>query len=308
MRQFEKTPALEQIPRIRKVNGGHMSYERLLIDSPERGSQFVKLHDPSTFTDSIRERHSREYLIKEHTMMQHLRDQDFIHVPSHSRMIGDYGLVMQGLPPDESWHWKAPDLELGSYIETVLDALEELENTQPPDDFLDSHKPAHIALIEEGWKSLDTASLEHVAVKLGSILADLTPNFQQDALHLIGNLASLGGREISATPKKFAHHDLRQANLAWHPHHGVRLVDWSWAGLGLEKADRTSLLIDLHKSGHSINSHLEEHFNIDHAHLLLGFLLARSIAPGRNEDSTVRFHQAVSAISTYSLMARSEIA
>lgn len=308
MRQLEKTPTLEQIPRIRKVNGGHMSYERLLIDSPEHGTQFVKLHDPTMFTDHIRERHSREYLVKEHAMMQHLRDRDFIHVPSHSRMIGDYGLVMEGLPPDESWHWKAPDLELSSYIDTVLGALEELEEAQPPNDFLDSHMPAHIALLEEGWRNLGDTSLEHVAVKLGSILPSLSPNFQQDAVRLIDSLPSLINRDVVAVPKKFAHHDLRQANLAWHPQHGVRFVDWSWAGLGLEKADRTSLLIDLHKSGHRVIDYIEEHFNTDHAHLLLGFLLARSIAPGRNEDSAVRFHQAVSAISTYSLMTQAETA
>ena len=72
--------------------------------------------------------------------------------------------------------------------------------------------------------------------------------------------------------------------------------------IGAERADSTSLLVDLHKSGHDIRRHLTTHFNSEHAHLQLGYLLSRAIAPSYDEFSTVRFHQLASAISTFDLL------
>lgn len=305
MRQFEQLGHHDKPPRITPVHGGHMSYERLLIQTDD-DTLFAKIHDASQFTDPTRERHSREYLIKEHAMMEHLRQQSYEHVPIHSHLLEEHSLTMEGLSPEDGWHWRAPQTHIDQYIDNAMAALLALEEVDHPYDFLDSHAPAYEALINEGWHNLDTDDLSRVTNNLQHIYPRLCPSLQPAALDLLQSLPSLHSQSPnSAAPTRFCHHDLRQANVAWHPEHGVRIVDWSWAGTGLAGADRTSLLVDLHKSGHDVSAHLEDHFNPAHAHILLGFLLSRSIAPTRDSDKTVRFHQAVSAVSTYSLLSES---
>lgn len=283
------------------VQGGHMNYERLLIASEDADIQFAKCHDATRFSDPIRERHSREYLAKEHMIMEHLRHQQYDHIPAHSRLIDDHTLLMEGLSSSNGWHWRAPDGE-SSYVQDVLSALETLEGVAPPSSFLDSHGPSHAVLRDTGWPQLDEQQLALVKANLHKTAPHLHTRLRSDAHQLADTLESLRGSAPSDTQALwFCHHDLRQANLAWHPQHGVRIVDWSWAGMGLEKADSTSLLVDLHKSGHDIEPYRETHFNPEHAHLTLGYLLARSIAPG-GDSSSVRFHQTASAVSTFSLL------
>ena len=302
MRQPEQIISQDTQPRITPVSGGHMSYERLLIET-EDAVQFAKVHDVARFTDPVRERHSREYLIKEHAMMTHLRERGFLHIPAHSHLIDDHSLVMEGLPPDDGWHWRAPQDHLSKYISDVTSALTALEEMDHPADFLDSHVPAHDAFITEGWQSLNAASLERIHQNIQNLYTRMQPRLQSAAVRLLGSLQVLSEKQINASePSRLCHHDLRQANVAWHPEHGARIVDWSWAGIGLAKADHTSLLIDLHKSGHDVSNYLDAHFNPVHAHLLLGFLLARSIASTRDERSVVRFHQTISAISAFDLL------
>ena len=302
MRQFEQIIGQDKQPRITPVNGGHMSYERLLIQTGDE-VRFAKVHDVARFTDPIRERHSREYLIKEHAMMAHLRERNFSHIPAHSRLIGDHSLVMEGLSPDDGWHWRAPQDNLDQYVHDVTSALTALQETDHPADFLDSHGPAHDAFIAEGWQSLDTDRLRRIHQNIQNLYTRMQPRLQSAAVRLLGSLQVISENQPNTSePSNLCHHDLRQANVAWHPEHGARIVDWSWAGVGLAKADHTSLLIDLHKSGHDVSNYLDVHFNHQHAHLLLGFLLARSVASARDEQSVVRFHQTVSAISTFDLL------
>lgn len=286
-----------------------MNYQRALIENDEGDLYFAKLHDSSRFTDPDRERHSREYLVKEHAMMQHLRQQHFAHVPTYSHLTADHSLFMEGLSVEDGWHWRAPHEHIDMYVADVTGALLQLAVTPHPEQFLDSHAPAHEAFMREGWSELDFSHLHEIKARLQTANPKLRPDFQQAAQHLSMHLAELHSRSLPTTaPASLCHHDLRQANLAWHPEHGVRIVDWSWAGIGLEQADSTSLLIDLHKSGHDIRRHLAAYFNPEHAHLQLGYLLSRTIAPSHDEFSTVRFHQLVSAISTFDLLQLHEAA
>lgn len=307
MPQPERFISREQQPRITPVAGGHMSYERLLVESQEHGLQFAKIHDASRFTDPVREHHSREYLVKEHAMLSHLRAQSFSHIPRHSRLIDDHSLIMEGLSPDDGWHWRAPTNQIDHYTHDVLAALDELAATEQPTDFLNSHGPAHDAFIREGWLSLDASGINTVATNLQHAASHMHPRMQNAAQQLRTQLQDLCTQPLpSGTPTQLCHHDLRQANVAWHPDYGARIVDWSWADVGLDHADHTSLLIDLHKSGHDMSRYLDRHFNPEHARLLLSFLLARSIAPARSDDSSVRFHQTVSAVSAFDLLQRQE--
>lgn len=278
-----------------------MNYERFLIEDDAR-IEFVKHHNPLLFSDHAREQHSREYLLKEHAMMRHVRDQDFAHVPAYSRLIGDSSLVMEGLSENMHWHWRAPSPH-SSYLEHTLSSLTRLSQIDAPDNFLDSHAPSHVSLVADGWRSVDSTQLEQVSSHLYTVSSSMHPRFQMLIPQLVGELYELRDTAPNTMPSThFCHHDMRQANIAWHPDGDVKIVDWSWAGLGPEKADHTSLLIDLHKSGHDVTEHLDEHFDADHAHSMVGFLLARSIAPSLDPASTVRLHQAASAVSAYALM------
>lgn len=303
MRQPERPLYGHETVRVTPVTGGHMNYERLLIDTSDDGLLFAKLHSAEKFTDSVRERHSREYLHKEQAMMSHLRREGYADVPAHSRLADTHSLVMEGLSPEDDWQWRATQHTIDTYIDEVTAALTRLEQIQRPSDFFDSHAPTHRALIDEGWASLDSQRLGLLQQKLRSVAPRLQPRMLQTVEQLIDSLPTLCQRPLPATPPtRLCHHDMRQTNVAWHEQHGVRIVDWSWAGIGLEKADHTSLLVDLHKSGHDVSHHLSIHFNPDHAHLMLGFLLARAIAPSGGSGNEVRFHQTVSAVSTFDLL------
>ena len=293
----------EDSVRVTPVSGGHMSYERILLHAGDT-VQFGKIHDSSRFTDPTRERHSREYLAKEQAMMTHLRAQDFPHIPAHSHLIDDHTLIMEGLSPEDGWQWRAPHEATDQYVADVTSALSQLAHTAHPTDFRDSHGATHDLLVEEGWPRITPQSMYDIKAHLQRTLPQLRPHLRDAARGLIATLPTLAGQQPRSysQPRFLCHHDLRQANIAWHPAQGARLVDWSWAGLGLLGADHTSLLIDLHKSGHDIHHHLSSQFNPEHAQILLGYLLARSVAPGQGGSGTVRFHQAVSAISAFDLI------
>ena len=87
--------------------------------------------------------------------------------------------------------------------------------------------------------------------------------------------------------------------MAWHPKRGTKLIDWSWSGPGESGSDITSLLIDLHKSGHNISNYYKE-INLDHCLTLMGFWLNHATWPYRSDD-TLRFQQFLSALSAYEI-------
>jgi thiamine kinase-like enzyme len=130
---------------------------------------------------------------------------------------------------------------------------------------------------------------------------DFRPVFHDFAEAIPSLISTWRDAIIPESPSVFSHHDARQANIAWHPEHGVRVVDWSWAGYGLERADTTTFLIDLHKSGVDISSYMNNYSNSTHTLLQAGFLLGHSLWPASPSSKTVRAHQLISAASAFDI-------
>jgi hypothetical protein len=293
--------AEEGEPR-QKVSGGHMLYDRSITsDGPQK--IFTKKHDPTLFTDDEKERHSREYLAKEQHLYAHLASQDFVHIPNQVDYRNN-ALSMEGLDVSDGWLWRAPD-DSTQYIEDILAVLSSLQYINLPEEFRDSGKPTYATHKEEGWEALEAHSSADIQRHIRQIIPTLKPAFVRSAIELSERFADLSAMWSTYIPTNpsfvLSHHDARQANIAWHPTHGVRVVDWSWAGHGEVKSDTTMFLIDLHKSGHDISPYIEAYATPSAALLQTGFLLNHSLWPSRSSTDTTRTGQLISAISAYDI-------
>lgn len=271
---------------IAQITAGHMQYAKHIIRTPSGEYLFAKHHDPQKFTDSVREQHSRQYLQKEHSVYTHLATHGFVAIPAHAELFDDTALLLEGLPYPQ-WQWRAPDDETQrSYIQDTFKALKQLQSVPVIEHAL--VHPAHDTLHNEGW-------LNYPLNK--KLYAEYLNNLLDNPAELVGNLEKLYQEYIQGDFSQvhyFTHHDLRQSNIAWNANHGVKIVDWSWAGAGLEQADSTSFLIDLAKSGIDVSEY-SQYFNPAHALLLIGLWVEHSTWPTHGTDNTVRVHQARSA-------------
>lgn len=291
----------------RAAYGGHMAYNRyFIVDSVNE--YFVKAHDASKFTDKKREANSRQYLDKEAAYMRHIQEVAGQTVPQVHGVI-EGALVLESLSEEKGWHWRAPqdDSQREQYISDVLANFEQIESAPVIDEkLIDSH-PALDVFLKDGWQALAEKKPKLIK-KASDWKSQLSSENQRYFARLMNDMMLIEPTNIAHNLSKLnkkqvlSHHDARQANIAWHPNHGVRVVDWSWADPGTEGADSTMFLIDLAKSGHDVQQYMEEHFDDDHAMLLLGYYLSRCLDPSFDNDDTVRFHQFASAVTTYRLL------
>ena len=282
---------------IAQPKGGHMGYTRLVASLPTGKRVFIKRHDAHKFTDTARAEHSKHYLHKEHHVYQQLAGVS-PHVPQQVELRDDHTLLLEAYDPRDGWHWKAPtDIdERRHYIEDIVGALRSIEPATY-ESFPDV-KPSYHTIVDEGWGDYPA--------NRGRIIDKLTQSSVSGASELAENLDALYEQATSLPVPElthFAHYDIRQSNLTWHPEHGVRIVDWSWADHAPRGMDITNFLIDLTKAGHAIDEHLGD-FNPDHALMLIGFWLGHSTWPTPTSDQTVREHQIGSAVAAYQLLKR----
>lgn len=282
-----------------------MQYDRIIVERQD-GAMFAKIHDASAFTDPIRSEHSRQYLHKEHHIYNHIGSQGYTHIPDSVAMHDDNTLVMNALLGSEGWHWKAPRDHYHEYISDTLHALSELRQLSIPDTFYDAYPPTLDILTSEGWNLIEKKTQHELRNKLTSWEAHIQPDFYESAQQLLQDLGILKERFLETEKPQelfLCHHDFRQANFAWHPLYGTKIVDWSWTGLGRKHSDETSFFVDLHKSGYDIDDY-RDMINQDHLLTLSGFWLAHSLWPTKDNTSNVRFHQFISAIAAYRLLAK----
>lgn len=125
-----------------------------------------------------------------------------------------------------------------------------------------------------------------------------------DTANIISESSDLVIKRSDIVPSVLNHHDARQANIAWHPEHGVRIVDWSWAEAGLVSGDSTMFLLDLTKAGHDITPYMSQ-FNPIYAKLVLGYWLQRSQTQHPEGHDVVRMHKFISALKAARLLLNS---
>ncbi len=283
-----------------RIDAGHMEYNKSICKK-NNVAAFAKQHEFEHFDDVERANRSYHYLEKEAFTMAHLRQHDFRYVPDRSALYGNT-LAMDALQVDDGWKWRADPNSIDAYITDSLEALDALEAIPTPADSFPIN-PSYESFSSEGWRALTDEikrKLEQRFVHFSPRLTDESRHTAHEMMQYIDDL-----QRIARTPRDiphivFCHHDVRQSNLAWHPDHGTKLVDWSWAGLGETGSDQTSFLIDLHKGGHDISAY-RDRINPQHCLKLMGFWLTHSTWPMYRDD-TVRFQQFLSAISAYKIL------
>lgn len=285
--------------------GGHMAYHRLLLAHPESGeSIFIKAHDPSLLGEEWRQAEMLAFLKKEVRVYEHLRGHQFSRIPEHIE-FNENLLALSGMSVSNGWYWRAPADKLmkAHYVQDVLTALDELEPLKP-------HTPEagdEISLdifYDNGWDILHNTDVDKlIETNIARWGKDLHPETAPLARSLVANISDLSLKRAGVVPTAFNHHDARQTNIAWHPEHGAKIVDWSWADAGLGGGDKTMFLLDLHKSDIDVTPYIG-HINIDYAKLVLGYWLARSNTQHMEGNHQVRMQQFISAVKASELLAQ----
>ncbi|MCA9348744.1 phosphotransferase [Candidatus Saccharibacteria bacterium] len=285
--------------KIKPAEGGHMAYYRLIAQLDEQKSLFAKAYHPNLLTDPHRQSEMLEFLAKEASIYEHLHKHGFSHTVGSFEYI-DGMLLLEGLTAASGWHWRAPRDNLNKYIADAEQAFTKLEQISPPSlQILNENVLGY--MFEHGWNKIHPGSVtDIITAQLKRWEELLHPDFMILARSLGSQLENL---RLNSAPvgTVLNHHDARQANLAWHPERGTRVVDWSWAHLGLNGADMTMLLIDLHKSGYDINKYKTK-LNKTYARLLIGYWLKHSTDPHPEASEIVRMHQFISAITAAELL------
>lgn len=296
----------EPLTAINQASGGHMGYDRSILTTESGARYFVKQHSDDSFTDELKRSRSRLYLQKEYLLYDHLQVHAPAVIPTGVQLVGNQSLVMEGLASEQGWKWRAPKEHVAKYTVDIIRALEQITPIPVLEEpFAYTIKPSYETHIEEGWQAITDDTLTDIRAKITAFADSIRrPEFRIVATQLTSDLPRLAQAASNITDPNefyFTHHDLRQANVAWHPEHGAKIVDWSWAGPGRKLSDTTTLLIDLHKSGHDVRSYMQ-YFDRDHALTLIGFWLAHSLYPTPSDDNSVRFQQVLSAVSAYDLL------
>lgn len=284
-----------------KVSGGNMPY-RKFIATKHSQSAFIKQHDPDKYIDEEESLRHQQYLQKEASILSHLRCQGFTGALSNSVFSPKtQTLITNALKKEDGWLWQANPDNLDNYINDAFMIFSELEKITPPND-RNGIKPTSETLEKEGWLSIDNEKINILNSRLEMFRPKLSQCHALLAEDLMNQLLDLKKLYLEQTPAKalvFCHHDAQQSNLAWHPKHKARLVDWSWADLGETGSDITNLLIDLNRSGLEIKNYYNL-INRRHCLRLIGSWLGHATWD-HNDINTVRFQQLLSAIGAYEI-------
>lgn len=281
--------------------GGHMAYVRTTFRDSNDRHHFVKAHIPSMHSEEWREREMKELLQKEARVYAHLRDNGYPHLPEGTTFDNDM-LIMQGLDRGDGWYWRAPKNPetFSAYVSDVLLALKGLESTahvirQPKDEV------SVDTFYNFGWGTLHDVNVPELVQRNTQRWHEHMRDDDIAVAQHIADIPTLSVRRSELILNAFNHHDSRQANIAWHPEHGVKVVDWSWADSGLRDGDTTMFLLDLAKSGHDISDYMA-YLNPTYAKLVLGYWLHRSSTPHPEGHDVVRMHQFISALKAAKLL------
>lgn len=286
------------------ATGGHMGYHRTIATLPTGEQIFTKQFAPDLYTDDARATHSLLYLQKEQMAYDHLSKNDYQHTPERTEYHAGT-LAMNALTSEHGWTWQHPTSEpaLRDYIVSALNAAQDLSALPVMED-ASAIMSSHVSFFNEGWGMYDYDSKQKLSTKLYEYAATVTDSDCADsAYRLVDELDALYQAVWhidNAQPVVMCHHDFRQSNIAYNPEQGAKIVDWSWAGPGFKNADTTTLLIDLHKRSVNVSEYME-HFNQDHALMMIGFWLMHSTWPAYG-TSDVRFQQVHSAVAAYDLL------
>lgn len=302
--------SLSESNDITETAGGHMAYEHLIIKNDEKNI-FLKIINADKLHDQSDTINLQKYIQKEKMYYDYLLAKRFLAIPSNIHLINNKTLEMDSLTTDDGWHWRIPgDISISKqYISDILDTLSNLNEIAVPD-FIDKQlniTPTFQTLWDEGWATIDDQKINEIKNKIESFSSSFRAESTNDLINLCNNLNNLQNAAYKSEISEdlvLSHNDARQSNITWHKYHGVKVVDWAWAGLAPKNADSTMFLIDLAKSDYEIDFYIDDYFNKDHALILIGFWLNHSTQNNPNDSETIRFQQIISALAAYKLISR----
>jgi hypothetical protein len=284
--------------------GGHMQYGRTTFVNSNEEPFFVKAHVPNAQVEAWRQDEMKYFLEKEYRLYIHLQDQSYPNIPNSVIMDANM-LIMDGLISETGWHWRAPRNpdSFEQYVGDVLAALNGLSRVAMHDRLPEDEISLDI-FYNFGWDKLNDIDIQEIVTNgIKRWSTSLLPQDVETA-HALPETPELAVKRADIVPSVLNHHDARQANIAWHPKHGVKIVDWSWAEEGLINGDSTMFLLDLAKAGHDISSYMDQ-FNPTYAKLVLGYWLNRSQTSHPEGHDVVRMHQFISALKAARLLLNS---
>ena len=295
---------------IEIIDAGHMAYDHLFVRDAE-STLFVKEHVAERFDDPFREAHSRAYLEKEFALFEHAAERGYAYIPDRVELVNDALLAMDALHEDEGWLWRAPEDErTGQYIRDTLQALDQLALVPVPKNpqYWENINPTYETFWREGWDDLTPEKMPALEAKVAQLTETWSSEQQvvtQQMMRALPALQARAGAVNRNVEMVMAHNDARQSNIAWHPDHGAKLVDWSWGDPAPKHADTTMFLVDLVKAGYDVSEYTDS-VNVDQLITLIGFWLAHSLWQTRDGSTTVREQQVASATAAYRLLTELE--
>ncbi len=299
----------EFVPGVSPAIGGHMLYDKRFEIGADGISRFVKEFRLELLTDPSKADGMRAELAHEATLYQHLAEHGFSDMPEDFDFDQtDHRLTIRAYKPEDGWLWDPPTNDtVTKYADDILESLDSLAEIPP---LTIPHESSSDLFLRKGWPKLFIPEVRdavlarmdafephlHDFSRAGSlVLRDILSGVETDWPELAQSAAARPATQLG-------HFDARPSNVAWHPEHGVRVIDWSWAANTVPHTDCTMFLIDLHKADVETRDlpGFDHHFDRGHAALLIGYWLARSITPG--PDQNVRFHQFASAATAAALI------
>jgi hypothetical protein len=305
-------PKIEKL-EIQPVEGGHMFYDKCIVNNFDANPIFLKAFDPSMFTNPEAAAHTLSHLQREGSVYNALRANGFSYLPDevHYDTSQDI-LYMTALKPEDGWNWEIPNTEQlqDDYVTDVLQSLKQLEKV-PASVLPQSNRQDSLdEVFSQGWLKLLKPGMPE---KVLSRLDEFKPSFYPHVSKGVENIQEILNGDLHpyleqvyehlAQPRPVVgHFDARQSNIAWHPDYGTKIIDWSWASKAPVGCDRTMFVIDLYKYGYDVSHLVANNLNASHALLQMGHWMARSTNLAPKGDDYVRFQQLASAVSAATLL------
>jgi hypothetical protein len=308
------TPVNENERQIISVDGGHMFYDKCIVRGPEHPPLFIKGFNKTLFTDYTAAESTKQLLIQEANAYDSLKGTGYKFLPDDVAYDRKSDILyMTAHMPQDGWLWDLPDDHAlqQQYVSDVLQALKTLECIPAKVLIPTDRQQSLDELYNEGWNLLRSPRVrKKVADRLAYFRSDFYPHVQSGVEQITDFLQeetfdfahSLVRNYVALPRPSVAHFDARQSNIAWHPDHGAKLVDWSWASAAPLGADRTMFIIDIFKAGLDVSGLVDYHLEPNYALLQMGHWLARGARQSSPGDNNVRFHQMASAVSAATLL------
>ena len=235
-------------------------------------------------------------------------------VPEWEQIHNDgHVLIMPAFRKEDGWIWNPPsnELELNKYIQTVIDANDNLEklkidkltinnlNLEPylRDELaLDSGLTLAInnheirnELIEKYKNMSKNMSHKKLFPQTNKMIEFL---HNDDALKDLANKAS---SIINQPNECLGHSDVRSDNMAYNTRTGqLKIIDWNWASITPKGFGITEFIVDISRLGLDVNKWIDK-LNIEFLAAFVSFNLRTCLKDPLSPESKLRELQAQSA-------------